>query len=211
MEAIGADKIIQEIQKGADSQIEAILQEARQNAGKIREDAARRAEQERQFILARGQQAAEREHQRIVADAKIKVKRKIFDSKEVQINQVFALAEEELKGLAKKPEYQKILSKLIVESGVVAGGGDLEVRVRVDDRKLLSDDLLASINQEISKQVGKPTKIKLSEASLAALGGAVVRSADGAIEADNTIDSRMSRLRSELRFNVAEILFGGGP
>lgn len=210
MEAIGADKIIQEISKAADSQAEAILRKAREEAEKIQEDAVRQAQHEKQAILVRGQQASDREHQRIVADAKIKVKRKIFDSKEVQINQAFALAEEHLKGLVKKPEYQKILAKLIVESGVVAGGGDLEVQVRADDRKLLTDDVLAGLGQEISKQVGRPAIIKLSDASLAAIGGAIVRSANGAIEADNTIDSRMSRLRRELRFNVAEILFGGG-
>lgn len=205
----GADKIVQEIVRVADVQVTEILQEARIDAEAIRRDAEKRAESEKQAILVKGQQLAERERQRVLADAKIRVKREIFNAKEDLIKEAFGEAEKRLARLADTPEYGDILGKLIVESGVVVGGGSLEVLVREQDKSLLPKDTLASLSKEISKTTKKKTTLSLSEKTIATIGGVVVRSKDGAIEADNTFESRIGRLRSELRFKVAEILFEG--
>jgi V/A-type H+-transporting ATPase subunit E len=209
MASVGTDKIIQEIVRLGDAPADQILQDARRTAAGIREDAEKKARLEREAILTRGQQVADREHQRILADAKIRVRRKISDMKEEQIKKAFSEAERRLIGLAGKSEYSNILNKLIVESGIVAGGGPLEVQVRVHDRPLLSEETLAHLSKKISKIAKKPTSLKLSKDPLAAIGGAIVRSEGGVIEVDNTFDSRLERLKRELRFKVAEILFGG--
>jgi len=209
MGSVGADKIIQEVVRLGDAPAEQILQDARRTAAGIREDAEKKARVEREAILTRGQQVADREHQRVLADAKIRVRRRISDVKEEQIKKAFSEAESRLIGLADKPEYSNILNKLIVESGIVAGGGPLEVQVRAHDRPLLSEEMLAHLSKKISNIVKKPTSLKLSEEPLAAIGGAIVRSGGGVIEVENTLDSRLERLKRELRFKVAEILFGG--
>lgn len=205
----GADKIVQEIVRVADVQVTEILQEARIDAEAIRRDAEKRAESEKQTILVKGQQLAERERQRVLADAKIRVKREIFNAKEDLIKEAFGEAEKRLARLADTPEYGDILGKLIVESGVVVGGGSLEVLAREQDKNLLPKDTLASLSKELSKTAKKKTTLSLSEKTIATIGGVIVRSKDGTIEADNTFESRIGRLRSELRFKVAEILFGG--
>jgi V/A-type H+-transporting ATPase subunit E len=209
MDSEGANKIVQAIVSVADTQVEEILQEAQKSADEIRGDAEKRAQSEKQTILMKGQQLADRERQRVLADAKIRVKREIFEVKEDLIKKAFADADGRLKKLADTPEYSDILNKLIVESGAVAGGGSLEVLVREKDRSLLSDETLASLSEEISKMVDKATTLSLSKDTIATMGGTVVRSESGAIEVDNTFESRISRLKSELRFKVAEILFGG--
>ncbi|MHC1594170.1 MAG: V-type ATP synthase subunit E [Methanotrichaceae archaeon] len=205
----GADKIVQEIVRVADVQVTGILQEARIDAEAIRRDAEKRAESEKQTILVKGQQLAERERQRVLADAKIRVKREIFNAKEDLIKEAFGEAEKRLARLADTPEYSDILGKLIVESGVVVGGGSLEVLAREQDKNLLPKDTLTSLSKELSKTTKKKTTLSLSEKTIATIGGVIVRSKDGTIEADNTFESRIGRLRSELRFKVAEILFGG--
>ncbi len=205
----GADKIVQEIVRVADVQVTEILQEARIDAEAIRRDAEKKAESEKQAILVKGQQLAERERQRVLADAKIRVKREIFDVKEDLIKEAFGEAEKRLTRLADTPEYSDILGKLIVESGAVVGGGSLEVLAREQDKSLLPKDTLTGLSKKISKTAKKKTTLSLSEKTIATIGGVVVRSKDGTIEADNTFESRISRLRSELRFKVAEILFEG--
>ncbi len=80
---------------------------------------------------------------------------------------------------------------------------------REQDKNLLPKDTLASLSKKISETTKKKTTLSLSEKTIATIGGVIVRSKDGAIEADNTFESRTGRLRSELRFKVAEILFGG--
>jgi V/A-type H+-transporting ATPase subunit E len=205
----GADKIVHEIVRITDAQVELILQEARKDADEIRGESKKKAQTKKTAILAKGQQQAEREQQRVLADAKMQVKREIFDVKEDLIKKSFGDAEERLKKLADSPEYSEILEKMIVESAVVVGGGSLEVLVRKNDRALLSGEVLADLGKEISKATGEDTELELSDDVITTIGGAIVRSKSGSIEANNTIESRISRLRSELRFKVAEILFGG--
>jgi V/A-type H+-transporting ATPase subunit E len=205
----GADKIVHEIVRITDAQVELILQEARKDAGEIQGESEKTAQTKKLTILAKGQQQAERERQRVLADAKMQVKREIFDVKEDLIKKAFGDAEVRLTKLADASEYGKILKKLIVESAVVVGGGPLEVLVREKDRALLSGKALADLGKEISKETEKDTALSLSEETITTIGGAIVRSKSGSIEANNTIEFRMNRLRSELRFKVAEILFGG--
>ncbi|MHC1630900.1 MAG: V-type ATP synthase subunit E [Methanotrichaceae archaeon] len=209
MDSGGADKIVQEIVKGADAQVGEILQEAKRHTDEIRKDAEKKAQSETQAILTKGQQLAERERQRVLADAKMRVKRDISGMKEDLIKKAFGDAEERLTKLADTPEYSDILKKLIVESGVVVGGGSLEVLVRENDKALLPKEALADLSGEISKIAKKRTTLNLSKKSITTMGGAIVRSKNGMIEADNTFESRIDRLRSGLRFEVAEILFGG--
>jgi V/A-type H+-transporting ATPase subunit E len=205
----GADKIVHEIVRITDAQVELILQEARKDAGEIQGESEKKAQTKKSAILAKGQQLAERERQRVLADAKMQVKRETFDVKEDLIKKAFGDAEARLKGLADTPEYGNILKKMIAESAVVVGGGPLEVLVRKKDRALLSGKALVDLGEEIAKATGKDTALSLSEEAINTIGGAIVRSKSGSIEANNTIESRISRLRSELRFKVAEILFGG--
>ena len=205
----GADKIVHEIVRIADAQVGLILQQARKDADEIRGEAEKKAQAKKPSILAKGQQQAEREQQRVLADAKMQVKREVFDVKEDLIKKAFGDAEERLKKMAGTSEYGDILKEMIVESGVVVGGGPLEVLARKQDKALLSGEILAALAGEISKATGKDTSLDLSEDVITAIGGAIVRSKSGKIEADNTIESRMSRIRNELRFKVAEILFGG--
>lgn len=209
MDSEGAKKIVQAIVSVADTQVEEILQEAQKSAGEIRGDAEKKAQSEKQAIIMKGQQLADRERQRVLADAKIRVKREIFEVKEDLIKKAFSDADGRLEKLADTSEYSDILNKLIVESGAVAGGGSLEVLVREKDKSLLSEDTLIALSKEISKMVENSITLSLSKDTIATMGGCVVRSKTGAIEVDNTFESRISRLKSELRFKVAEILFGG--
>ncbi|KUK44158.1 MAG: V-type ATP synthase subunit E family protein [Methanothrix sp.] len=205
----GADKIVHEIVRITDAQVELILQEARKDSDEILAESKKKAQAKKTAVLAKGQQQAEREQQRVLADAKMQVKREIFDVKEDLIKKSFGDAEERLKKLADSPEYSDTLKKMIVESAVVVGGGSLEVLVRKKDRALLSGEVLADLGEEISKATGEDTELELSDDVITTIGGAIVRSKSGSIEANNTIESRINRLRSELRFKVAEILFEG--
>jgi len=159
----GADKIVHEIVRITDAQVELILQEARKDADEIRGESKKKAQAKKTAIMAKGQQQAEREQQRVLADAKMQVKREIFDVKEDLIKKSFGDAEERLKKLADSPEYSEILKKMIVESAVVVGGGSFEVLVRKKDRALLSGEFLADLGKEISTATGEDTELELSD------------------------------------------------
>ena len=111
----GADKIVHEIVRITDAQVELILQQARKDADDIRGESEKKAQAKKSVILGKGQQQAEREYQRILADAKMQVKRKIFDVKEDLIKKAFVDAEaraEEICGYSDYGEGLKIYCRV---------------------------------------------------------------------------------------------------
>jgi V/A-type H+-transporting ATPase subunit E len=63
------------------------------------------------------------------------------------------------------------------------------------------------IMAEISKRMPK-LQAEISDQPISAIGGVRVRSSDGAMSFDNTLDSRIERLKPLIRKNIARMLRG---
>ncbi len=67
-------------------------------------------------------------------------------------------------------------------------------------------DSLPAIAQDIVTKTGKETTLELGE-NIKTIGGAIVKTRNGEIEVNNTIEARMSRFKKDLRSKVAAVLF----
>jgi len=93
----------------------------------------------------------------------------------------------------------------IVDAGTVLDGGTLEVLLNKRDSTLpLKLNMLAKI---IAEKTEKKTQLKLSKQKIETFGGAVVKTVEGKIVADNTFEAILKRREKELRFKIAKILF----
>ena len=194
------EKIIARIEADARAEAERILSEARAQAESIRREAEAKAGVRKAEIISRGRREAEQERARIVANAKLRARKALLDAKEEVIREAFSRAEKALAEVAKEERYPGILKRLILEA-IETIGGDVEVLARKEDRKILSKSFL----QEIAKQA--KVKVTLAEETISSAGGVVVRSRDGRAEVDNTFETRLERIKSELRSSVAKVLF----
>lgn len=129
----------------------------------------------------------------------------ILSKKEQIINNVLDEVKRRLKILTQSKEYISILEKLILEAGIILGGGELEVQLNAHDSKLpLNFDRIAA---EVSKKTGVETKLKLSEEKIEAIGGAIVKANNGKIIMDNTFDDIINRQERIFRLKIAKVLF----
>jgi len=195
------NQMIEDILNEAKAEAKAVLADAEKKAKEILQRGTEKAEREKQAILeSQLKQISELEKQQI-ASLNLQARREILQKKEEEISKVFELAKAELTKFPKQAAYEKVLRKLIIESGVALGGGELVVKVRKEDVAKVKD--LATIAKEITKSCGNKCSLKLSKENITALGGVILETADGSVTINNTFDARLEQKYRTIRATVA--------
>ena len=207
----GEKKIIEKIVQMAEEESQKITSEAQKRAGEIQKEAELNATAEAQDIVEFGTQEAKREKQRIIADARLKAKRKKMSMQEQLMQESFEQATKYLQMLVEKGEdaeykYTAIIANFITEAAEIIGDQSLLLTFNDKDQKRFQP-LLNQISEKVSQNLGKKVSLSIDEKSLPTLGGVNVRSMESAVGVDNTIESRMSRFNDQLKAEVTRILF----
>lgn len=194
------DKITEKIAAGSKKEVDAIIKEAKSKADEVISEAEKKAEALKAEIVASGERDAERERQRIVANAKLQSRKLRLEAKEDVIKEAFKMAEDKLKEIGSGEQYSSVLAALIKEAQAVVGG-DIELIARKDDLKVLTPEYIKKLSADTK------ARIEISPSTIDTIGGVIVKAKDGKVEVNNTIEMRMERMRGELRPKVAEVLF----
>ncbi len=203
----GTEKIVSSIMSDAQIKAESILAEVEKEKETILSGGKAEAVAEKEKILENATKQANMRYQQIISEAKMNSRRMELEAREEIIEEAFKKAEEKLKKIASSdaPEYKASLEKVITESSVEIGGGDLIVLVKESDVTKIKGSL-PSIEKNISEKTNSTTKLEIGE-NIKTVGGAIVRTKNGEIEVNNTIEARMLRYKKSLRSEVAGILF----
>ena len=94
------------------------------------------------------------------------------------------------------------MSSIIEESVSSVGSGEVEIECNKNDAELVRRILSDLQNKNPNVQA------KVSDHSIDVLGGIKVKSADGTMTFDNTLESRIERLKPLIRKNIAQMLRG---
>ena len=209
----GVDKIISHIEAEAEKEISEILLKAQAEADKIRKAAQEKAEREAERILSNGKRVASLEGQRIIAETRIDVRRKKMDAQEEAIAASFEEAKKALEELAEKGKrdnlvYKDIMFDLIASASEVVAGNKLELVFNQRDSKTFNKEMLREASELVKKRSGRDISLTLTDETIQYLGGVVVRDMEKQVEVDNTLETRLNRLKESIRVDVAKILFG---
>jgi V/A-type H+-transporting ATPase subunit E len=209
----GVDRIISHIEAETEKEASEILLKAQAEADKIKKAAQEKTEREAERILSNGKRVASLEGQRIIAETKIDVRRKRMDAQEEAIAKSFEEAREVLEELAEKGKwdnfvYKDILFNLIVSAAEVVAGNKLELVFNQRDRKTFNKTRLKEVSELVKKRTGKDISLAVTEEAMQFLGGVIVRDREKSMEVDNTLETKMDRLKETIRVDVARILFG---
>jgi len=197
--------MVEDIIGNAKIEANKFLTEAKEQIKEILEKGKTTAEKEKEEIIeTEAKQIKELEKQQI-SSINLKARREILQKKEEEINQVFNLAKEELKKFPKKEAYKKVLQTMIIEAGMVIGGGNIVIKTRKEDKNILTD--LTGIAKEITKVSGNKSNLKISKDSIQSIGGVIVQLEDESITIDNTFEARLEQKYRSIRTEVARKLF----
>ena len=202
----GTSKIVESIMSEAQEKADVIIQDANVEVSAINAKAEKTAEVEKTKILENGKKQSDMRYQQIISEAKMNARRAELSAKEEVIEAAFSKATEELKVKASSAddEYEASLSKMIKEAADEIGSNNLILQLNEADTNNMKSEL-SSNGSDDSFELGGVT-FKIGE-PIDVIGGAVLKTNDGDIEVNNTIEARLERFKSILRSEVAEILF----
>ncbi|HYB89554.1 MAG TPA: V-type ATP synthase subunit E, partial [Candidatus Binataceae bacterium] len=185
----------------------AILAQAREEAEKIRQ--AANAEAERLVGEARSEAAAHaelteekakaralQEKAKGLAAAKLQARQFFLQGREELLDDLFDRASDALAGLRKKPEYPALLLQLAEQAIAALAGDEFVVEVPPDD-VALAEQSLSAIQKKIEMRANPEVG-----------GGCIVWQKDRRAFYDNTLGSIFAGQKPQLRFLVAQWLWG---
>ena len=201
----GTDKIVSSIMSEAQEKADVIIQDANADASAITAKAEKTAEAEKLKILENGKKQSDMRYQQIISEAKMNARRAELGAKEEVIEAAFnqAVGELKVKASSGDDEYEDSLGKMIKEAADEIGGNDLILQLNEADTQKFKNDLSSQGSDSFELEgikftIGEP---------IDAIGGAILKTTNGDIEVNNTIEARLERYKSILRSEVAEILF----
>jgi len=187
---MGLEHLLEALERDANAQIEQLLAQARAEAEGVT------AAMTTALAQRRGAAAEARERSRLieveqaVTRARRAARRSVLEARERLLERVFAAARGELPAAAAGADYRAGLSAAL--AGALAAVGGEEVVIRCPEA--LVRDL-----ERLRPHATPPARVVVDPA---AGSGFRVATVDGAVEVDDTLESRLDRLRPELARRV---------
>lgn len=187
------DKILDKTEKEILSNIQSTLAESQTTLT----SAIPKLEQEYDKIISDGKKEAEKIEKQITGSSDLEARNKQLMALEDAVNRVFAKALDQIKNTERSGNYANFIKSLLDESTKILGTTNVSVLTNSKDKSV--------VQSTISQYSGAV----LSSETIDCLGGVIVKSKDGTMTLDNTIDARIERLKPLIRKEIAS-KFGVG-
>jgi V/A-type H+-transporting ATPase subunit E len=191
------DKVLSQKESELVSKLESAYQESLRNL----ESSKSKLNSEYLAIVENAKKQAENLKRQIVGSSRLSARNNQLILVEDSVKTVFEMARKRLLSLQKDPEYEKLMKQALLNSLAEIGKNDLIIECNKTDTGLVRK-LVDSINKE------KGTTMVESDKNIDILGGIRAMSSDGTLTYDDSIDSRIERLKPLIRKNIVQILRG---
>jgi V/A-type H+/Na+-transporting ATPase subunit E len=192
------NKVISQAEVDFITQIDSSHQESLKNL----EASRTKLEAEYNRILESARKQADNLKRQIVGSSRLAARNKQLVLIERAVNDTFEKAKTLLASSNKENSYRILMTKILKDSVKMIDSEELIVECNNNDIKLIEKAIADSFNEN------NKLKIKISDHPLNAIGGIRVKSADESMTFDNTLDSRIERLKPLIRKNIAQMLRG---
>ena len=187
------DKILTQTEKDILENIQSALTESQQTLS----NAIPRLEQEYNKILSDGKKEAEKIEKQIIGSSDLEARNKQLMALEDAVTKVFAKALEQISNADRSGDYSNLIKTLLDESTKILGTNEVTVFTNSKDKDVVQSALSQFPGAELSSE------------TIDCLGGIIIKSKDGTMTFDNTIDARIERLKPLIRKEIAS-KFGVG-
>ena len=187
------DKILRKTEK----EILLDLKNSASDSKQTLDDSLPKLEQEYDKIISDGKKEADKIDKQVVGSADLDVRNKQLLLLEEGVNKVFSKALDQIANTDRSGDYSNLIKTLLDEATKILGTTEVTVFTNTKDKGVVKSIL--------SKYSGA----KLSSETIDCLGGIKIKSKDGTMTFDNTIDARIERFKPLIRKEIAST-FGMG-
>ena len=191
------EKTIDKILNQTETDILSSIQSALDDSQNTLNEAIPKLEQEYDKIISDGRKEAEKIEKQIIGSSDLEARNKQLMALEEAVDKVFAKALDQIANTDRNENYKDLIKSLLNESTKILGTTDILVLTNSKDKEIVQ-----AILSEFSGA-------ELSPDTIDCLGGVIIKSKDGTMTFDNTIDARIERLKPLIRKEIAS-KFGVG-
>ena len=148
-------------------------------------------EQEYDRIIDEGKKESEKIEKKIIGSSDLESRNKQLLLVEESVEKVFDKAIEKISSANRNENYSKLINNLLDESTSALGTTDVIVYTNSKD-KVIVEPLLSKFSGS-----------ELSSETIDCLGGVQIKSKDGSMIFNNTIDARLERMKPLIRKEIA--------
>jgi V/A-type H+/Na+-transporting ATPase subunit E len=185
----------------AQDETEQVKSEALSKADAIKQRAQAQAEAERKAILEQATQEAERLRSQALATTQLKARALELEHREKLLERVFKAVREQLPSIQQKADYDRIAIDLVREGITQLNAKNANLHADKTTQKTLMDHGLDKISGDLKASISFGTPLERGT-------GVIVETAEGRLNFDNTLETRLNRLQNELRSSVYRLLVG---
>ena len=184
---ITIDKILNQTETEILSSLKSSLDETQETLSKSQS----KLEQEYDRIVNEGKKEADKVQKQIIGSSDLESRNKQLKMLDDSVQNVFDKAIEKIKTIERDDKYSKLINTLLEEATETLGTKDVTVYTNSADKEI--------VNSLLSKFPGK----KLASKTIECLGGIEIKSKDGSMSFNNTIDARLDRMKPLIRKEIA--------
>jgi V/A-type H+-transporting ATPase subunit E len=192
------NKVISQAEADFITQIDSSFQESLKNLAASRT----KLEAEYNRILEGARKQGDNLKRQIVGSSRLSARNRQLVLIESAVNDTFEKAKTILASSNKENSYRLLMRKILKDSVMMIDSDQVIVECNKNDIELVKEVISDSFKDN------NKIKIKISDHPLNAIGGIRLTSADGSMTFDNTLDSRIERLKPLIRKNIAQMLRG---
>ncbi len=181
------DKILKNTEQDILANIKSGLDDSQQNL----DAAVPKLESEYDKIISDGKKEADKIEKQITGSADIEARNKQLMALEEAVDKVFSKLLDQVANADRSGDYSNLIKTLIDEATKILGTSEIIISTNVKDKDIVQSALSQFSGAELSSD------------TIDCLGGIKVKSKDGAMTFDNTIDARIERMKPLIRKEIA--------
>ena len=181
------DKILGQTESNILSSLDSALTESKQKL----DDSNATLGQEYDQIISNGNKEADKIEKQIIGSADLEARNKQLMTVEESIDKVFTKAIEEITTTDRSGDYSNLIKSLLDESTKNLGTTEIIISTNSKDKEIVQSILSQYPGAELSSE------------TFDCLGGVKVKSKQGAMTFDNTLDAKIERLKPLIRKDIA--------
>ena len=181
------DKILNNTEQDILANIKSGLADSQQNL----DDAIPKLEGEYDKIISDGKKEADKIEKQITGGSDIEARNKQLMALEEAVNKVFSTALDQIANADRNDNYSNLIKTLIEEATKILGTSEISISTNTKDKDIVQSALSQFPGSELSSE------------TFDCLGGIKVKSKDGTMTFDNTLDARVERLKPLIRKEIA--------
>ncbi len=191
------EQSIDKILKKTEKEILLNLENSGSDSKQTLDNSLPKLEQEFNKIISDGNKEANKIEKQIIGSSELEVRNKQLLLLEEGVDKVFSKALDQIANADRSGDYSNLINTLLDESTKILGTTEVTVFTNAKDKDVVQSTL------------SKFSGAELSSDTIDCLGGVIIKSKDGTMTFDNTIDARIERLKPLIRKEIAS-KFGVG-